>query len=143
MATLTVTEKQLRLIQEALDFYSRIGIGQMDAIKDHPTFSKYLREQVKDTEGKVDYQKYHLIREQADDIFTQGRNTLWNDFTIGRNGSWGIHNPDVDESCMVAYDLLQVIRHEFWKSNPDRYNFTVDSSVLLYTEEGDKIKCEI
>lgn len=29
MATLTVTDKQLRLIQQALDFYSRIGIGQL------------------------------------------------------------------------------------------------------------------
>jgi hypothetical protein len=143
MATLTVTDKQLRLIQQALEFYSRIGIGQLDEIKEHPTFYKYLIEQVKDVDGEVDFQKYHLIRKQADNAFTQGRNTLWNDFNRGTNGSWGIHNPNVDESCRVAYDLIQVIRHEFWKSNPDRKNFTVDSSVLLYTEDGDKIKCEI
>lgn len=143
MATLTVTEQQLRLIQQALDFYSRVGIGQLDEIKDHPTFAKYLSQQVKDVDGKTDYTLYHTIREQADNAFTQGRNMLWNDFTIGRNGSWGIHNPNVDESCRVAYDLIQVIRHEFWKADPDRSDITVNSSVLLHTEDGDKIKCEL
>ena len=143
MATLTVTNEQLRLIQQALDFYSRIGIGQLDEIKDHPTFSKYLAEQVKDVDGKTDYNRYHAIREQADNAFTQGRNILWNDFSIGRNGSWGIHNPNVDKSCVVAYDLIQVIRHEFWKADPNRSEHTVSSSVLLYTEDGDKIKCEL
>jgi len=33
MATLKVTEDQLRLIQRALDFYSRVGIGQFDVLK--------------------------------------------------------------------------------------------------------------
>ena len=33
-------EQQLRLIQKALDFYSRVGIGQFSEIKDHPTFEE-------------------------------------------------------------------------------------------------------
>ena len=45
MAKLIVTEEQLRLIQTALDFYSRIGIGQFQEIKDHPTFQKHLYKQ--------------------------------------------------------------------------------------------------
>lgn len=32
------------LIERALEFYSRIGIGQLDVIKDHATFEKYLSE---------------------------------------------------------------------------------------------------
>ena len=64
MATLTVTDKQLRLIQQALDFYSRIGIGQLDEIKDHPTFAKYLAEQLKDVGGyrlgTDDYVQFNL-----------------------------------------------------------------------------------
>lgn len=41
---LECTESQLRLIQTALDFYSRIGIGQFTEIKNHPTFERYLEE---------------------------------------------------------------------------------------------------
>ncbi len=42
MATLEVNNKQLRLIQKALDLYSRVGAGQFGVIKDHPTFQMHL-----------------------------------------------------------------------------------------------------
>jgi hypothetical protein len=44
MAKIECTDSQLILIQKALDFYSRIGIGQFKEIKDHPTFEKHLYE---------------------------------------------------------------------------------------------------
>lgn len=42
MATITCTNEQLRLIQKALDLYSRLGIGQFTEIKNHPTFEEHL-----------------------------------------------------------------------------------------------------
>ena len=45
MATLKVNNDQLRLIQRALDLYSRIGIGQFEVIKEHPTFEKHLHKE--------------------------------------------------------------------------------------------------
>lgn len=190
MATLTVTEEQLRLIQNALDFYSRIGIGQFNEIKNHPTFERHLHKEFalgngplkvgdKTTRGEVveidpkgkwiktkgrwvgggeevrkwedvdqirhatDYERYHKVRESVDVQLVEARNILYNDHTYGINGGWGIHHPNVDESCREAFDMVQVIRHEFWKRNPDRSSITVDSSVFLNTEYGDKIKCEL
>jgi hypothetical protein len=46
MATLEVTNDQLRLIQQALDLYSRVGIGQMWPIVEHPTFEKHVKGRV-------------------------------------------------------------------------------------------------
>lgn len=37
-----VTEGQARLINRALDFYSRVGIAQFWVIKDHPTFERII-----------------------------------------------------------------------------------------------------
>jgi hypothetical protein len=185
MATLTVTEEQLRLIQRALDFYSRVGIGQMWAIKEHPTYENILRDKLRpkkqlevgdqsergevveigegyiktkgrwgkdeeirtwdDPEGvklSIDYGYYHEIRDVAEKILNQGRNMLLQD-EIPHNGSYGIYNPKVDESCRVAYDLVQVIRHEFWKKDPERSDMTVDSSVMLSSKNADEIKCEL
>lgn len=185
LATLTVTESQLRLIQQALDFYSRVGIGQMWAIKEHPTYENHLRDKLRSkeplkvgdscergevveigegyikTKGRqgngeeiktwtdvenvkhsIDYGIYHDLRDKGKRILNQGRNMLLQE-EIPDNGSWGIHNPNADESCRVAYDLVQVIRHEFWKNDPERSGMTVDSSVLLYTENADKIKCAL
>jgi hypothetical protein len=63
---------------------------------------------------------------------------------MSKHASYGIYNPnEVDESCRVAFDLIQVIRHEFWKNDPDRSSITVDSSVHLSTKESGKIKCKI
>jgi len=189
MATLTVTEDQLRLIQQALDFYSRVGIGQFGVIKDHPTFEKHLHKEFAlgsgpfkvgdktmrgevveiDPKGKwiktkgswgngdeikkwtdigkinysTDYTRYHAVRDAVDNMLVQPRNMLYNDNSIGRNGGWGIHNPNVDDSCREAFDLIQVIRHEFWKKNPKRSSITVDSSVHLHCKDSDKIKVEL
>ena len=70
---------------------------------------------------------------------------LYNDHELGLNGSWGIHHPNVDDSCRLAFDIIQVIRHEFWKRNPNRSNITVDSSIHFTSDSGDsyKIKCEL
>ena len=142
MATLTVTEKQLQLIQKSLDFYSRVGIGQFDAIKDHPTFEKHLHKEF-EIDGKTDYSRYHAVRDSADNVIFQARNILYNDNSLSRNGSWGIYNKKVDESCREAFDLIQVIRHEFWKKNPKRSRITVDSSVHLHCKDSNKIKVEL
>ena len=143
MATLTVTEEQLRLIQRALDFYSRVGIGQFNAIKDHPTFEAHLHNEFKDGNGKTDYERYHSVRDAVDMMLIQPRNMLYNDSSIGKNGSWGIHHPNVDDTCRDAFDLVQVIRHEFWKQNPNRSSITVDSSITLTDNKNKNIEVDL
>jgi hypothetical protein len=143
MATLKVSEEQLRLIQHALDFYSRVGIGQFNVIKEHPTFERHLYNEFKDKDGKTDYGKYHSVRDEIDTTLNVARNMLYNDSSIGKNGSWGIHNPKVDDSCRDAYDLIQVIRHEFWKQDPNKSSITVDSSVYLTDSKNSNIEVKI
>ena len=186
MATLTVTEEQLRLIQAALDFYSRVGIGQTWVIKDHPSFERTLdnalrpkkllevgdktdrgtvveigdsfiktkgywsaKEEVRtwtDTENikpSLDYNQYHDIRDKADKLFSEGRNLLLQG-DQGLHGSYGIHSPNVDEGCRTAFDIIQVIRHEFWKRDPDRSEMTVDSHISLTSnEDTTNVKCNL
>ena len=63
-----------------------------------------------------------------------------------KNGSWGIYHPSVDDSCRQAFDIVQVIRHERWKRNPNRSQATVDSSIHFSHRKdnsSDKIKCQI
>jgi len=189
MATIELNNEQLRLIQRALDFYSRVGIGQFNVIKEHPTFEKHLHkefalgsgpfkvgdrtmrgevvevgpkykwiktkgswgngEEVKKwtdidkIEYTTDYERYHAVRDSVDNVLVQPRNMLYNDTEIGRNGSWGIHNPNVDESCREAYDIIQVIRHEFWEQDENRSNITVDSSIHLTSPGTENIKVKL
>ena len=183
MATITLNNEQLRLIQKALDFYSRVGIGQFDEILEHPTFEKsVLRKFTPKKEFEVgdrtirgeiveigkDYIKtkgswgngeevktwtdlediylspdWSLLHTKEDEIKTQlniARNMLYGE-EMSRNGSWGIYHPNVDESCREAYNMIQIIRHEFWKLKPNRSSATVDSSVDSWIKN--KIKVEV
>lgn len=191
MVKIEVTEEQAKLIQYALDMYSRIGVGQFSVIVDHPTFKKHLEKmftpkkeievgdstpqgevlEVKDGKALIDgsvnkdghwckkkkwikisdvklspdYVKVHQTEDYAKRVLYSARNILFVDETIGENGSWGIHNAKVDNSCREAFDILQVIRHEFWKRQEDRSFMTVDSSLHFTstTKDSEKIKVEI
>jgi hypothetical protein len=184
MPTLHVTKEQLSLIQNALEFYARVGLGQMWVIKEHPTFENTLMNKLRPkkelevgdktergviveigddyvkTEGNwgngtevkqwpkeqiklsVDYSNYHDIRDIGDKMLSEARNMLLQ-IDTPNNGSFGIMNENVDESCREAYDIMQVIRHEFWKSRPDRDELVVSSHVNLSSKDGDKIKVEL
>jgi DNA modification methylase len=143
MPTLTVTEEQLRLIQQSLDFYSRVGIGQFERIKEHPTFESHLYNEFKDENGKTDYSKFHSVRDEVDEIFTQAKRLLYNQQSATKNGGWGINHYNVDDSCRDAFDLVQVIRHEFWKKNPNRSDITVDSHINLTDSKNENVKVEL
>lgn len=175
MATITCTNSQLRLIQAALDFYSRVGIGQFTEIKNHPTFERHLEEvcrpkntpkvgdrtpqgeileikgkkaliggsvskktnmwcdtpewkKLEDVKLSTDYSRFHSIRDTVDNMLADARNVLINDVSCGRNGSWGIYNENVDDSCREAFEIIKKIRFRFWIANPNRSNMTVDST---------------
>ncbi len=190
MNNLEITDEQLTLIQQALDFYSRVGAGQFTEIKNHPSFQRNLEDicrPIKDIEvddstpqGKVlevkdgkalidgsvvdgrwnkksewkkiedvklstDYNKYHSIRDVVDNRLSEARNTLINDFSVGTNGNWGIYNKKVDDTCRMAFDIIQVIRHERYKQRGDD-SHTVDSSIhFSHTRDSSSnmIKCTL
>lgn len=185
-ATLSCDEDQLWLIQKALDFYSRVGIGQFKEIIDHPSFENSLRNQCSpkkefeigdQTERGViveiaedlsyiktkghwgngeevktwtdvhnirfspDYNRLHRLQDEAEHLLIQARHILYGE-QMGKNGSWGIYNPQVDETCREAFNMIQVIRHERWKQDPNRTNYTVDSSVDSWIKNKIEVKIE-
>jgi hypothetical protein len=193
MNTLHLTDEQLNLVQSALDFYSRIGIGQFEQIKDHPSFQSHLEDvcrpkrepqigdrtpqgeileivngkalingsvdkktghwcskpawkKLKDVKLSTDYGRYHEIRKTVDECLVQPRNLLIQDPTMPQHGSWGIYNESVDDTCRIAFDIVQVIRHERWKRNSKRSDVTVDSHIHFSHRKdnsSDSIRCEM
>ena len=133
MVKLEITEKQAYLIMDALDLYSRIGMGQFDKIKGHPTIQNNIWDNHRD--------EYHDF---ADKELMIVRNKLF-DISYGLNGSQGIHSTKIDDTNRLAFDIKQVIRHEFWKCEPNRSSMTVDSHIHFTSTDGEscKIKCEV
>ena len=185
MAKIELNNDQLRLIQKALDFYSRVGQGNFNEIVEHPTFEKSLHRQFSpnkpfevgdktmrgeiveiDKKGKwiktkgswgngeevkkwtdlenvmysPDWETLHAMEESIKKQLNITRNLLYGE-EIGQNGFWGIYNEKVDESCRESYNIIQCLRHEFWKQNPNRSSATVDSSVDSWIKN--KVKVEL
>ena len=174
-------EKTLGLISKALDFYSRVGIGQFKEILDHPTFQTIVEKhftpegipkvgdntpygkvvEINDNTFKsrgywtnkeeirefpihilrhsVNWEEYHDYRDKIEKDLSLIKDKLM--FTnFGLRGHLGIYNNDIDDSCRQAFDIHQVIRHEFWKENPNRSDITVDSSIHYSSDKGIKFK---
>ncbi len=137
---LSLNKEQLSVINVALDFYMRIGIGQFDEITDHPTFQKTLKDKTT-FHNETDYSLKREIEGKVIDLLTEARNMLC-DLTVGRNGSYGINNDKVDETCRIANDIHQVIRHQFWKEHEVKSFMTVDSSIHYTSSWFETIKIE-
>lgn len=189
MAQITLSNDQLRLIQRALDLYSRIGILQFWQIAEHPSIDQEIQDQFTDPaplkigdrsiRGEVveigkgyiktkgswgngeevkkwtdvanvkrspDWSKIHQTRDEIRNLGAKMAYHISGDpLYLNGNASHGIHNPKVDDSCREAFDLIQVIRHEFWKANPDRSTITVDSSIHFTSNKnmnGVKVKLD-
>lgn len=183
MAKIELTDKQLRLVQDALESYSRAGILQWRYVYDHPSVQRYLIDSfTPDKELKVglntmrgkiveigngyvktkgswgngeevrtwtdieniqispDWNKYHEAKSKIESLFGDVNRIILQDPTFPDGASPGIHNPKSKEA-LEAFDILQVIRHEFWKADPTRSSITVDSNVSINV--GPAVKVEL
>lgn len=108
---ITVTESQAHIIIEALDLYSRIGIGQFDEMVRHAPVFRYADPY----RNELEPVPLENIRNFRDAIGHMGASYIG----LPPNASFGIHHPKVDDSARVAVDILQVIRHRLaWDRNP-------------------------
>lgn len=106
--SLGLTTVQAQLTSAALDMYTRIGLGQLENILEHPAiFAKLSAENRADAEWLVHRLKYLL-------------------FGFEPNASHGITNLAVDDKARQAYDIRCVIRHRLaWDKagNPPNRDF--------------------
>lgn len=96
---LSLTKEQVEVLIQALDLYSRIGIGQFEEILDVYDFSKISYESRDDV-------KQHMMSSKV----LAGHSM---------NGNYGIHNEEINDKFRIAYDIQQVVRHRLaWDRNP-------------------------
>lgn len=107
---LYVNEEQARVIVNALDFYSRIHIGQVEEVDSFVRlFVRYRKD--KDLDGMKD-----AIEAFKKAAFPELTST----------SSYGIHSEEVDDTARVAWDIKQVLRNVVaWNVHPEG-GMTVD-----------------
>lgn len=109
MYKLEINDSQASILIEALDFYSRILIGQVEELEH--MIRKY-QIQKEDIEQCSIIERQDDIRERLNDI----KKILG--FQSGE--SFGIFNSVVHDNARIAYDIQQVIRHtQHWNLFPN------------------------
>lgn len=93
---LTITENQAKLLVKALDFYSRIGMGQFEELV------RLLSDERCNNFGI------------ANDLMYVVKSVLF-----GKN-HFGIMSKELPDNFRIAWDIRKVIEHQFWKENPIR-----------------------
>lgn len=107
---LKMTSEHCKVVQDALDMYSRVLMGQWEIVSEKLAGSISIEERLR-----------------FRDIIDAAKREILN---MGLGASHGIHNQkDVSDNARVAYDLTQVLRHEVWSRQPatDRQNYGVDA----------------
>ena len=122
---LTLTERQDFILRDALDIYSRIGIGQFERVVD-----------LYDLNGMMSEKR----REDVENIFTSAKVVCGHN----RAGSFGIHNPEVNDNFRKAFDVNQVLRNKIaWSRAPQGGN-GVDFYTPTQTSHEDPLpSCEV
>lgn len=110
---LTIDENQARILIQALDLYSRLGIGQYE---EAVSFLKWQSDPR--LEGK---------HEECDKAMKHLNEIKMLLFNMPSNASYGIYSEKVPDCFRAAWDILKVIRHQLWKDNENRSDFTVDA----------------
>lgn len=101
---LLTTVEQAGVVQRALDLYSRIGMGQFEAIIDHP-----------DVAARIAAVPGFTVENVTAPMAAFKRSF----HNMPEGGFHGIHSMAIDESNRVAWDLQQVIRHRLSHDRAD------------------------
>ena len=125
---LELTEKQVGVVAEALEFFSRFSAGQ---------FTMFPRSLEGWTWEKWSGDEYQRRREIWEGCLNQAKMQM---FDMHPNASLGIGNEELTEEAKVAYDIYRPILEQFAKesreNNPDRSWNVYDSPGLTYSKEG-------
>lgn len=166
MYTITLSEKQLRVVNDALDMYSRMGMGQLEVAVEEFLRTYFFKRYHEVPEAvpnpdKTESRKRECPSDEDWVTTTRGRlvkalidRVKYLVFGHPPNGSWGTHNEKVPWRSREAYDIKQVTRKaiaEARMADPDvpekskrHIKYTVDMGMYLATNPDlPPVKCAL
>jgi hypothetical protein len=94
---LEITDQHADVICAALDLWARLGTGELTALLNHPDVSKRLT-----TDQGVTPEDVRRLLENLKTAI----------FDLKPNAWFGVSSKDISEGNRIAFDLMQVIRHQ-------------------------------
>ena len=121
--TLTLTQKQLKVLNYACDQFSRLICGQdwsyqnlMEEAWEKRSKKATGKSMDKDFEGG-----WQEMRHDAERLSKEIKKRFWG---LESNAMYGIH---YDDYADILFDLHRVLRHQLWNDKEVKSNWTVDA----------------
>lgn len=92
---LNLTPEQLGVIMQALELHSRMAMGQLGYLLEHPELSSRFMASPMD-------------RDELEEPLNELKRKL---FGLSSNASHGIHSDKIGDQARIAWDIQRVIRH--------------------------------
>ena len=129
---LTVNERQLRLINAALEEFFRLGLNQWWGLADRLATIGLEIPPADDPHHDQVFDRYIHTRDDARIVMEAAGRVLW---------PYGLTKQDADN--ILAQDIYQVIRHQLWLDDPDRdkSQYSVDAAPPLLQSGEPAAKC--
>ena len=127
---LIVDDNQLKIIQEALESYSRLGIGQLENVLSDLGFRKL-------DQFKNNIQELHSP-EMEDAIHT----IKYKLFDLSLKASYSISNDKVNEDFKICYDMYNTIKQSLIDSNTSGV-LVIDSDNIRRVSKNGIIQIEL
>lgn len=103
-----LTKRQLQILSDACDNYSRCICGQLDVALDQIIWKGLDR-----TYTTATFDRKHEIQEKVRDLLYEIKSLVWD---LGPGTNQGVK---YDDAADVLYDIHQVIRHYLWQLKPE------------------------
>jgi hypothetical protein len=109
-----LTKGQLAVVQQALDLYERVHMGQWSEV----AHVCYRSPEKKDDDG--------VVRSYARTLLDLAA-SMWTG--LSHNASFGIASERIADEARVACDIYRTVRHHLWKDRPESEctHYTVDA----------------
>lgn len=116
--TITLSQNQVRVMMIALESFFRTRMGQYFDLANDIAFNGYDYDE--DT-SKDDFSNRISCRNDAEELFNHAFELAKPKYRTA--DEYYRKTPDMEN----AIDMWHVIRHQFWKENPNRTNSTTDA----------------
>jgi hypothetical protein len=117
-----LNENQLQVLVNALDLYSRIGIGQLEEVEMIYRLDgrkkQVDRNYDTDESTEIDFDHLHQIL-----------NLAKQELGHGQGSHYGIYSKEVPDAFRVAWDIMKVVRHQLAIDRCPTGGFGVDFDI--------------
>ena len=129
---ITVTERQLKLINAALEEFFRIGLNQWGDLAERVANIGFEYPPKDMPNRALVFDRHIQTRDTVRTVLEASGRSLW---------PYGLDKQDEDN--LLAQDIWQVFRHQLWLDRPDRdkLNYCVDGNKPLIQTNEPAPKC--